>query len=547
MRLPLTLAAVTAMTMSMAPPALGADGDNLPRGASAQAWSQYVKSVQEAEAVQDWTTPQGVLVADSGFRPFTDGFSFFNTSKPDSGNHALFGTPKSGPKNLDANTLRSMMGKRVCVEGSSEGLCTLTLAGKLWRDSTNENMNGGHCYGMASTAGQLFVGQLTPSEFQSGATSTYDLGLRTAISRQIARNMASQYSKSPVRYLAQPTEVVEDLKSALAPGKTPPVLIMFSKDGGHAVTPYALYQGENGRYDVAIYDNNYPDFRRVVRLDTANQTAQYAFQVNPEAPPVDPMLEGIGVVPTDFITGRQPCPFCTDAKHTTVQIDPVKSEVPLQAKVTTLKGRALMGLSVTPPTSPWEPGEPWNFPTFQLPKGKAFLLTVNARRSTKDIKIKVLATSGGYSIGAAGAKIPAGTKGRVGFDTTTGAVVYKSKDPGMGLLSFVDSGVTNSVAVEGRAESSNKKAAIGGALVGQRKVAVLYPLNRKAGNVGAVAQLQYYQNGKAKKQVAVVEAKLPAGSALALSYGKWTRANPKGLQAFVVSGSQRTPATVRFP
>lgn len=522
------------------------DGDHQPASANPAFWLGYVDMMAKDEAAQDWSTPEGALVADSGFRPFTDGFSFFNMGVPDQWNNEMFGAPESGPRNLDADTLRSMMGKRVCLEGTDDGACTLSLAGKLWRDAINADMAGGHCYGLAATASRLYAGEVTPGQFQAGATTAYDLALRTPISREIARYMASQYSRSPMGFVASPAEVVEDLKAALVPGKTPPVLIMLSGDGGHAVTPYALYQGEAGRYDVAIYDNNYPDFSRVVRLDTDKQTAQYAFSINPDEPPVDSTLDAIGVVPADFISATQPCPFCRDAQHTNIQIEPVRSQVPLKAKVTDLDGKPMEGLVVTPPTSPWEPGEPWTFPSFQLPKGQAFLLTISARDSKKDIKASVLATTGMYSVGTEEAQIPAGTVGRFGFDTKTGIVVYKSKDPGMGRLAFIDTGDTRSVAVAAHADASNANSAVGGVLMKKRKMAVLYPLSRKGGRVTAQAQLQYFSGGKVHEVAATMEATLPTDGALTISYGKWTRRNPTGLQAFIESDDRRTPVTVRF-
>ena len=514
----------------------GDNGVNVPAAANPAAWAQYVMSTDKQNATQDWSTPHGTLIADSGFRPFSDGFSFFNTGFPDRTNNAVFGSPL---KTIDLNstTLRNLMGKRVCLEGQTTGACTLTAAGKAWRDQINEEMAGGHCYGFATTAALLGPGQLVPSQFQAGAATPYDLKLAAPISREIARNMAQQYTTDIGQFNAKPSKIVETLRTALRPGALLPVLTIYSSVGGHAVTPYALYEGTEGKYDVAIYDNNYPDFRRVVRIDTTKEKAEYAFQVNPANPATDATLQAIGLVPTKTIASKQACPFCTNAKSTTIQIKPIVSDVPIRSKLTRLNGEPIKSLVIDKPTNPWEPGEPWSFPSYELPKKKSFLLKVNNKKSKRPIPLSVLATTGTYSLGTEKAKIPAGGVGKVGFDTKSGVVVYRGQTAGSGEVQFVDNGDKNVVSVSGRAKAKGDNT-IGGRLLAKNKQVGLAPVSKRPGKVVAESTLEYFKNGKAHEVNANVTAVLPAGALLLIDYHRWNRNHPKKLKAYSVDGQK---------
>ena len=46
--------------------------------------------------------------------------------------------------------------------------------------------------------------------------------------------------------------------------------------GGHAITPYAIEEVGRGRYDVLVYDNNWPgDANRRLHIDTRANTWSY--------------------------------------------------------------------------------------------------------------------------------------------------------------------------------------------------------------------------------------------------------------------------------
>ena len=83
------------------------------------------------------------LVADNGFRPTTDGYSFENY-----GNEERY-------RNLTVVEMRRLFGDAVCVPGTSGTACRLSPVARQWMESANEAMAGGHCMGFAVTS-QLF-------------------------------------------------------------------------------------------------------------------------------------------------------------------------------------------------------------------------------------------------------------------------------------------------------------------------------------------------------------------------------------------------------
>ncbi|MFM8857998.1 MAG: hypothetical protein ACKOI2_12540, partial [Actinomycetota bacterium] len=129
-----------------------------------------IDSSEEGATVDDtfaWdsecTTPSedlptdGLICADSGLRPVTDGFSFENWG---------------GPVDEDAvtlNTVAELFGvEAVCSELQGD-MCTPVPAAVQWIESMNESIEGGRCEGMAVLSQRFAVGLNTPSELQDGA------------------------------------------------------------------------------------------------------------------------------------------------------------------------------------------------------------------------------------------------------------------------------------------------------------------------------------------------------------------------------------------
>lgn len=531
-------------------PALAEDGSNVPAAAKPDQWADYVERVEQANRIVDYSSVSGTLVADSGFRPFSDGFSFFNPSKPDTVNASVFGTRMAGPKNLDAEQMRDLIGKRVCVERRATGPCTLTLSARQWMRRINAGMATGHCYGIASTASMIHANQLTPSLFRPGASTTYDLQLAEPISRVIARNQAQQYTNPVIGIRSQmkPSAIVARLREDLQPGKPLPVLGMVGDIGGHAVTPYALYDKGDGRFDIAIYDNNYPDFRRVVRMDTVRETAEYAFFTNPNTTQAASTLAAVSLIPLADITGKQPCPFCGSKNiDPTVILSPVVSKVPLKAKVVDLDGRKLKGVEVIPPTNPWQPGQPWQFPTFVVPRGEDFLVKINAKKSRRNLSVSAAASAGQFTYQVTKARVPAGTVATLGFSFESGVLGYTSKDPRLGIVSFVDQLPDGSNTVVSSVPGKSSGKAIVAVIDEKRKRVGLADYRLRATKVKGEALHQYLDGNQVGMLKASVKTRLPRDAVLWIDSKRWSGDHPRGIRAFVQSetGTKRVKVKVR--
>src|SRR6476661_8357416 len=79
---------------------------------------------------------QGTMLADTGFRPATDGFAFQNY------------TNASVQQNLTPVEMKRMFGEQVCADKNDP--CTLTPPAQQVMDEVNKIMDGGHCEGMAA-------------------------------------------------------------------------------------------------------------------------------------------------------------------------------------------------------------------------------------------------------------------------------------------------------------------------------------------------------------------------------------------------------------
>ena len=94
---------------------------------------------------------EGLVCADSGMRPTTDGFSFENWG---------------GPVAEDAvtlNTAATLYGlEAVCAEAQTDS-CTPLPGAQQWVEEMNASIEGGRCEGMAVLSQRFTVGLDTPS------------------------------------------------------------------------------------------------------------------------------------------------------------------------------------------------------------------------------------------------------------------------------------------------------------------------------------------------------------------------------------------------
>lgn len=257
----------------------------------------------------------GTIVADSGFRVDPNGFSFGNYDG------------ESGYSNLNETEMQRLFGPGVCLTGKG-AKCVLTAPARAWMDNENESMDGGHCYGFSAVVNMIYRGQLERFGYSSigafgGGPNAFDLSIQNnpVLQGAIARAFATQ--TLPNVYLrgvyGTPTKILDTLIEELTPTNRESFQLgIFKRDreGGHAITPYAVEDMGDGIYEVHVYDNNWPgDDTRRLTIDRNTDTWHYYASQNPGRPQAyyegDAKSRSLMLKPTRGSLGIQECPFCT--------------------------------------------------------------------------------------------------------------------------------------------------------------------------------------------------------------------------------------------
>jgi hypothetical protein len=351
-----------------------------PSWIDASSWAEFAGPTQSP-----WI-PTGSTVAGTAFQPQRDGFFYFNygnngTAFPNVLNNYIFGTSQGPVTNLRIPQMIELFGRAaVCMRpggvvprGDIRRPCHLTPAAQAWLLAMNRGMEGGHCFGMATIAAQLFNGQL-PRGALGGDGRTISIPFDPRATGQIAERFAMQtlVQQTPLK----PSQAVALLRRNLRPGRTPYTMAITSNGGeGHAITPIALRNKGAGQYDIAVYDNNYPSRVRAVHADTVNEKFDYLLFSSPGQPP-ETMAGLQGLIPTSQLMGRFPAPFLASANQTLLVMGVGPTQTRVSATVRAPGGGAIPGLVVVPPTNPWRPGLAQQLPTFKVPKGVPFELTL---------------------------------------------------------------------------------------------------------------------------------------------------------------------------
>ncbi len=354
-------------------------------GASAAGSDPNRTQVEQAYApTPDEWAPQGVLIADSGFDPVIDSFSFPNYANTTDVAQALLGYPPGQPVlNLTAVEAQRIFGsKAACTYGSGED-CVLNPAVAQWVNSVSQSMSGGHCFGMAAVVAGLFNGMisragLTPSSVNS------TIAFSPAVQRQIAQWYSTQTFFLPDEALmagafVPPDEIVGQLVEFLPSGTLPYVLAMWiyteqdgveTPAGGHGITPYAVYDRGNGLVDIAVYDNNYPLRERAIHVDMNANTWEYEVFATPGQ---EPLVTGgnaenlrLGLIPLAQLTGRRDCAFCADAAEGTAVVtgEGLFQDIDsVEVSVTDPRGRPVEGVKDQPLLTPSASGFGMTVPT----------------------------------------------------------------------------------------------------------------------------------------------------------------------------------------
>jgi len=296
------LAPVLALALVPAGCGGGDDGDKaLPTANKGAAIAK--ESATEGGKAEEYDQTGGVL-ADSGFRPEKDGFSFQNYA--------------SGYENLSPAEVEHMFGPQVCASRQANE-CLLTPPAQAWMNATNNEIkDGGHCFGFSVTALMMFDKALNPQDYGAPATPQIALPGNIPVQRRIAESFMLQASaKMRAAFIGgTPNQILDALTAGLKNHPDTYTLGFYKRDGtaGHAVTPYAVQDKGGGQFALLMYDNNFPGVTRAMQFDRNKNT--WTYEASP-APEIDPFTyEGDAstqtqmVIPTSPGIGLQPCPFC---------------------------------------------------------------------------------------------------------------------------------------------------------------------------------------------------------------------------------------------
>ena len=243
------------------------------------------------------------LVADTGFRPTANGFSFPN-----------YGDDFAAV-NLTSDEMWRMFGDAVCARIAG-GQCTLTSTAAQWMEQTNGGMSGGHCEGFAVLSQLIYGGLIDPTQFGGNTASELALEENEPLQREIAYWFTTQFPTWSQQRVGSANEQVEFLLNAYQENPSDLYRIGVTKadgSGGHAITAYGIEDIGGGIYWILVYDNNYPDETRRIEVHTNTNTWQYEASINPEVEPdlyTGDESNPIFLAANEPRLGIQPCDFC---------------------------------------------------------------------------------------------------------------------------------------------------------------------------------------------------------------------------------------------
>lgn len=362
-----------------------------------------------------------VIRTGGGFQVMTHGFSFQNYTN-------------EGRTNLTAAEMRRMFGDRVCasIRGAT---CALTPPAGQWMAQINQAMNGGHCEGMAVAAQLFLAGQRNPADFGGASANALRLDDNVALQREIAYWFALQ-AVAPTadsRMAMAPSRIVATLRASFMPASNQAYTLALFKPGltkGHAVTPVSIRDGMNGRADIVIYDNNFPNVERAIAVDTIAETWRYEAAANPTE--AASLYEGTAtsgtlmVVPLARRLATPVCEFCGNYQAPTVAPAAPDPTMPMPAPAVTTEAprevqtsgngdtrvqtpmgivgssngetmNTVPGATVTPITS----NEPWlveNEPVYRVPSGLPLRISVDGTGMAAPSPTDLTITGQGYSL-----------------------------------------------------------------------------------------------------------------------------------------------------
>ena len=286
----------------------GCSGGNSSRPDSgAQSGSQVT-----AQAMTVDTTPpvesglEVTQVVTLDYEPVDDGFGFANYG----GGNA--------PAALTVNLARRLYGDaQVCASVSADDECTPQPVILQLIDQANRAMAGGLCEGFAVLSLRLYQQGATTSllgqEALVAALEQGDPRVAAELAFWFVTQFASETQAAAAFYREQsPSEIVATLADDFANPLTSAgyTLGLYSAEGGHAVTPYAV-EAVDGGSRIYIYDSNWPNEPRWI--DVVDNVWTYALAATNPTETASAWTGSTGTLELTPMASRQPpfaCAFC---------------------------------------------------------------------------------------------------------------------------------------------------------------------------------------------------------------------------------------------
>jgi len=394
---------------------------------------------------QDTTPGPSNRVADLGFNPERDGFSF-----PNYGN-------SPGLVNLTPIEVQRLFGTRV-VAATNGANIVLTPPGLKWMQQQNDGMNGGHCEGMAVLS--LLIYNKTLDVNKLGAQSTFELKFdaNELLQREIGYWFVTQGTQPAQSSVIKgtPVEILDRLIEVLKPGTEETYTIgVYAQPplrGGHAVTPYAVEDMGSGIFHVLVYDNNHVGIARRLVVDRNKNTWQLNLSTNPlEAEGVwmgDASSLSLEICPGKPRLTLQDCPFCDETssvgpmglaafsavqRYNEIYIDGNGVQVLITDKQGKrfgyINGRLIQeipGVSFRRTKSSDDLFKDDSAPVILVPVNIAFNLTLDGSTLTNSTAADVVLIGPGHDVSIEGIMLDPGQKDTIDFAPDGGSVSYKS-------------------------------------------------------------------------------------------------------------------------
>ena len=240
------------------------------------------------------------------YEPNDDGFGFANYG----GGNA--------PAALTVNLARRLYGdEQTCASVSDTGECTPQPVILQLIEQANRAMAGGLCEGFAVLSLRLYQQGATTSllgqEALVAALEQGDPRVAAELAFWFVTQFASETQAAAAFYREQsPSEIVATLADDFANPLTSAgyTLGLYSAEGGHAVTPYAV-EAVNGGSRIYIYDSNWPNETRWI--DVVDNVWTYALAATNPTEESSAWTGSTGTLELTPMASRQPpfaCAFC---------------------------------------------------------------------------------------------------------------------------------------------------------------------------------------------------------------------------------------------